>query len=160
MKTKKNGSAVIELRNLDTGTPQKWPSPNYISKTRFFQTSVIWKKFPFILNNISVQFQPNRMIQNRENGQKPSKMAIFDKKLLIKIVWESENFLYIPLTSCKKSKKSENIYRRASRTLNYNSQNAKNWPSPNYISKTGFFKFLQMLDISLNYVSVQFGQNR
>ena len=24
------------------------------------------------------------MIQNRENGQKPSKMAIFDKKLLIK----------------------------------------------------------------------------
>ena len=65
-----------------------------------------------------MDFQPNPSFQTRENGQKPSKMAIFDKKLLIK---KKENFFstcwsnkvcfpYFPLTSCQKSKKSDKIF--------------------------------------------------
>ena len=33
---------------------------------------------------LNMDFQPNLSFQTGENGQKPSKMAIFDKKLLIK----------------------------------------------------------------------------
>ena len=71
-----------------------------------------------------MDFQPNPSFQTEENGQKPSKMAIFDKKLLIK---KKENFFstywynkvcfpYPPLTSCKKSEKSLEPFSR--KTLN------------------------------------------
>ena len=43
-----------------------------------------WKVVDNGLIYLNTDFQPNPSFQARENGQKPSKMAIFDKKLLIK----------------------------------------------------------------------------
>ena len=68
---------------------------------------------------LNMDFQPNWSFQTGENGQKPSKMAIFDKKLLIKknkkifsTYWSNKVcFPYPPLTSCQKSKKSDKIFR-------------------------------------------------
>ena len=86
-----------------------------------------------------MDFQPNPSFQTGENGQKPSKMAIFDKKVLIK---KKENFFstywsnkvcfpYPPLTSCQKSKKSDKIFRGEI----FTQSNLQKWPKNDHFGQ-------------------------
>ena len=51
------------------------------------------------LSYLNIDFQPNPSFQTGENGQKPSKMAIFDKKIAYKKKIK-KFFRHIGLTKC------------------------------------------------------------